>query len=97
MFAINVVLLTAGPILLLILEYNKNIAVHRPPQQPDVAQGGGSREIIWHIWHSLKTLWLGDLWSVGKFWLAVVFGAVLQVLLVVGYVNLNPFVSHFCV
>jgi hypothetical protein len=97
MFTINIVLLTAGPILLLFLVYTKHVVMHRRLQQPDIAREEGAAESIWRrLWNSFKSLgWLSDLWRVGKFWLAVVLGIGLQVLLIVGYVNVNPFVSCF--
>jgi hypothetical protein len=47
----------------------------------------------WNSFHAMD--WWGNFWKVGKFWLGVLLAVGLQVLLVIGYVNLNPFVRHF--
>jgi hypothetical protein len=96
---INIVLLAAGPILLLILAYTKHVVVHGRllRQLPSTAQEDGSQESIWRrLWNSFKAMtWLGNLWIVGKFWVALLIGIGLQVLLVLSYVKLNPFVRKF--
>lgn len=96
---INIVLLAAGPILLLILAYTKHVVMHGRllRRLPSTAQEDSSQESIWwRWWNSFKAMtWLGNLWRLGKFWVALVIGIGLQVLLVVGYIKLNPFVRRF--
>jgi hypothetical protein len=95
---INVVLLTAGPILLLSLAYTKYTIEDRHilEQQRYTANVNDARAVWRQRWNSFTSkTWLSDLRGVGKFWLAVLLGVGLQVLLIVGYVNLNPFVRNF--
>jgi hypothetical protein len=84
LLTINIVLLVAGPILLLLLAFIKNYVMHRRLQ-----------ELFPEISHEDRAMaWLGDLLRMGKFWLALVVGICLQIILVVGYVKLNPFVCY---
>ena len=96
LFTINIVLLAAGPILLIALVYTKHIVLNRHVHPR--AEGSGEEEearpnVFQKLLAGLKgSSWLGNLWRLGKFWLALVVGVTLQVLLVVGYAYLNPFV-----
>lgn len=88
LFTINIVLLAAGPVLLTMFLYAKHVVIHRHIHWEELPEAT--------FWNSFKSFaWLGDLWRLAKFWLAVALGAGLQVLLVLGYVNLNPYVSSF--
>lgn len=84
LFVINIVLLAAGPILLAIMAYAKHVVAHRRIRVRAPARDA---------WTAFKSLeWAGDLWRVAKFWLAVALGVGCQMLLITGYVTLNPFV-----
>ena len=94
----NIVLLVAGPVLLLVLAFTKNYVMRNRLQElfPEISHEDRVRHSIWQRWwNSFKAMaWLGDLWRMGKFWLALVVGIGLQILLVLGYVKLNPFVCY---
>ncbi|EIW82238.1 hypothetical protein CONPUDRAFT_54548 [Coniophora puteana RWD-64-598 SS2] len=96
LFTINVVLLVVGPIFLLALVYSESIVEmgrhlrHGRQLSEDV---GGDRPIMERIVVPLRR-WARGFWRWAKFWAALVIGAGLQVLLVVGYVILNPFAVH---
>lgn len=97
LFTINVVLLAAGPILLIALIYTKHVVLTRrvhPHIQEEIPEEEGARPgVLQKLLTGFKSfIWLGNVWRLGKFWLALVVGVALQVLLVVGYVYLNPFV-----
>lgn len=97
LFTINIVLLAAGPVLLMALVYTKHVVLHRRLLQPEITHHEEqAKPSFWRSsWNSFKSFrWLGDLWRLGRFWLAVAVGIGLQVLLVVGYININPFVSR---
>lgn len=92
LFIINIALLAGGPVLLVVLGYAKHVVVQR--RLDTLREQGGPRESFGqHLLTSFKSLsWVGDLWRLGKFWLMVVLSIGFQILLIVGYVKLNPFV-----
>lgn len=93
LFKINIVLLAAGPILLIALVYTKHVVLNRVHPHAEVLGEEEGPGVLQRLLVGFKGLsWLGNLWRLGKFWLALVVGVALQTLLVVGYVYLNPFV-----
>ncbi|KAH7920604.1 hypothetical protein BV22DRAFT_1097866 [Leucogyrophana mollusca] len=100
LFVANVVLLTAGPIVLLLLVYSEYIIRvtkrirHRQNAHHGAANGHGSTGSLGsRLWVGTKEVAKG-FWNWAKFWVALVLGAGFQALLVLGYVNLNPFIIH---
>lgn len=79
--AFNIVSLVIGPvILILLIVCNYVIQNGRRQTQNGIVPESG--ENVWQ-----------QVWKWFKFWVAIVVTVVLQVLLVLGYVTLNPFVS----
>ncbi|KAG6382055.1 hypothetical protein JVT61DRAFT_692 [Boletus reticuloceps] len=99
MFITNVVLLSTGPILLLLLAYSKHIVrLSRRIRSGYSAQpnGSGVQENLANgerILATLKTCGAG-FWCSTKFWVALAISIGLQAALIAGYVNLNPFILH---
>lgn len=98
LFITNVILLSTGPILLLLLGYSEHIAhlsrrlrsrYSARPSQSDIQQNVPYGE---RVLATLKELGTG-LWNSTKFWVALAISIGLQAALVAGYVHLNPFVS----
>ncbi|KAG2158710.1 uncharacterized protein EDB93DRAFT_1290778, partial [Suillus bovinus] len=93
----NIVLLIVGPVILLMLVYFEHIirvASFIRSGNYRAANGDVHRESFVvrasaEIKHFLKSFWV---WS--KFWTALLLGVAFQMLLVVGYAKLNPFVIH---
>ena len=98
LFITNVVLLSTGPILLLLLAYSKHIVRlsrrvrFRYSAHPN---GNGVQEHVTCGEQALEVLkkFGAGFWSSTKFWVALVISIGLQAALIAGYVNLNPFVS----
>ncbi|EGO00552.1 hypothetical protein SERLA73DRAFT_50249 [Serpula lacrymans var. lacrymans S7.3] len=100
LFITNVILLVVGPVLLLLLKYSEHIIRlsrrlrHREgrPTNGDVSgdeiSSGPRRGFREHRG------WFKGLWTRAKFWVAIIVGVGLQILLVLGYVKLNPFIIH---
>ncbi|KAG2109315.1 uncharacterized protein F5147DRAFT_798447 [Suillus discolor] len=85
---VNIILLTVGPVILLMVTSRIRSGYYR------TANGDTHRESFVvrasaKITHFLKGFWV---WS--KFWIALLLGVGFQILLVVGYAKLNPFVIH---
>ncbi|KAH7883336.1 hypothetical protein F5I97DRAFT_1904225 [Phlebopus sp. FC_14] len=97
LFITNVVLLTAGPIVLLLLLYSKYVIQLmkrlRQGHRESVNGGEATQTPRARIIAVLKKIG-ASFWGVAKFWVALLVGIGLQVALVAGYVNLNPFVVH---
>ncbi|KIM63920.1 hypothetical protein SCLCIDRAFT_1213719 [Scleroderma citrinum Foug A] len=97
LFIMNVVLLTAGPITLLLLMYSQRIikATKWIRQRRQEAANGGEVHEPWEI-RALQILkCIGKaLWRSASFWVALLVSAGLQVALVALYVKINPFVIH---
>ncbi|KAG1824010.1 hypothetical protein EV424DRAFT_1606366, partial [Suillus variegatus] len=93
---VNIILLTVGPVILLMLVYFEHIIRVMSCIRSGyyrTANGDTHRESFVarasaKITHFLKGFWV---WS--KFWIASLLGVGFQILLVVGYVKLNPFAS----
>ena len=97
LFIMNVVLLTAGPITLLLLMYSQRIikATKWIRQRRQEAANGGEVHEPWEI-RALQILkCIGKaLWRSASFWVALLVSAGLQVALVALYVKINPFVGE---
>lgn len=97
LWIVNIILLTVGPVILLMLVYFEHIIRVTSRIRSGyylAANGDVHRESFVacasvKIKHFLKSFWV---WS--KFWTALLLGVGLQILLVVGYAKLNPFVIH---
>jgi hypothetical protein len=98
LFVTNVVLLTAGPIVFLLLAYSEHIVRfskrirHRHHSHANAngsQRNETSREGALAVLKKIGT----SLWGPAKFWAALVVSACLQAALIAGYVDLNPFVS----
>lgn len=95
LWIVNIILLTVGPVILLMLVYFEHIIRVTSRIRSGyyrAANGDAHHEIFVarasaEIKYFLKGFWV---WS--KFWTALLLGVGFQVLLVVGYANLNPFV-----
>ncbi|KAG1793225.1 hypothetical protein EV424DRAFT_1606114 [Suillus variegatus] len=94
---VNIILLTVGPVILLMLVYFEHIIRVTSRIRSGyyrTANGDTHRESFVarasaKITHIFKGFWV---WS--KFWIALLLGVGFQTLLVVGYAKLNPFVIH---
>jgi hypothetical protein len=94
LLAFNIALAVFGPaIMILLVAIQSLIVYNRRHRQNGVVPGTRQRLSEWFM----DLSWLKTIWKWTKFWLALVVTVGLQVLLVVGYVNLNPFVSRFSV
>jgi hypothetical protein len=94
LLAFNIALAVFGPaIMILLVAIQSLIVYNRRHRQNGVVPG--TRQRLWEWFMDLS--WLKTIWKWTKFWLALAVTVGLQVLLVVGYVNLNPFVSRFSV
>lgn len=98
LFITNVVLLSTGPILLLLLAYSKHsVRLSRRIRSRYFAHPDedGVEENVAYGERALATLkWFGSgFWSSTKLWVALAITIGLQAALIAGYVNLNPFVS----
>ncbi|KAH7911326.1 hypothetical protein BJ138DRAFT_937247 [Hygrophoropsis aurantiaca] len=100
LFVANVVLLTVGPIVLLLLVYSESIIratkkLRQRRHQPHAnANGHSAHQSFWSkTWTLIKEV-VNGFWNWAKFWVALILGVGFQVLLVLGYVNLNPFIVH---
>jgi hypothetical protein len=91
----NIVLLIIGPTLLLLLvmtvHFVERLARCRLQNDPQQVE-----DLLWRrAWVRFRRMsWLKGVWKKAKFWLALVITILLQVLLSIGYVKLNPFVSY---
>ena len=96
LFTINIVLLVAGPILLVALVYTEHVVLDRVRPRTEVLVEEGARpSVLQRLSVGFKGFsWLANLWRLGKFWLTLAVTVALQTLLVVGYAYLNPFVRH---
>jgi hypothetical protein len=86
LIVLNYIFLIFGPLIVLILIFTKHVVdLHGQPIE----------ESMWtRAWNSFKgRRWGKVLWSRAKFWLALSSVIVMETLLVVGYVKINPFVS----
>jgi len=97
LFIMNVVLLTAGPITLLLLMYSQRIIratkwIRQGRQE--VANGGEAHE-PWGVRALQIVKCIGEaLWRSASFWIALLVSAGLQAAFVALYVKLNPFVGE---
>jgi hypothetical protein len=99
LWIVNIVLLTVGPIVLLLLVYFEHIvrvtsrirSGYSRTATDDVQRQNFVASAAATIKHSIKSFWV---WS--KFWTVLLLGIGFQLLLVVGYAKLNPFVSLIC-
>jgi hypothetical protein len=97
LWIVNIVLLTVGPVILLMLVYFEHIirvtsrirSGYYRAVNGDVHFENFMARAAADIKYFLKGFWV---WS--KFWTALLLGVGFQVLLVVGYAKLNPFVIH---
>ncbi|KAF8552963.1 hypothetical protein OG21DRAFT_1442723 [Imleria badia] len=97
LFITNVILLSTGPILLLLLANSKRIVRlsrsirSRNPAHPNgsgIPENMGERALA-----ALKRFG-SEFWSLTKFWVALAISIGLQAALIAGYVHLNPFIIH---
>jgi hypothetical protein len=96
LWIVNIVLLTVGPVILLMLVYFEHIirvtsrirSGYYRTVNGDVHFENFMARATADIKYFLKGFWV---WS--KFWTALLLGVGFQILLVVGYAKLNPFVS----
>jgi hypothetical protein len=97
LWIVNIVLLTVGPVILLMLVYFEHIirvtsrirSGYYRSLNGDVHFENFMARAAADIKYFLKGFWV---WS--KFWTALLLGVGFQILLVVGYAKLNPFVIH---
>jgi hypothetical protein len=86
-----------GPLITILLVAIQSLIVYnRRHRQNGGADHDRSRGWRWELLKNWLTdlNWLKTVWRWAKFWLTLVLTVGLQVLLILGYVNLNPFVSH---
>ena len=92
----NIILLTVGPIILLMMIYLEHIARvtsrirsgYSRAAIDDVPRQSFAASMVVAIEDAAKVFWH---WS--NFWIVLLLGVGFQLLLVVGYARLNPFVS----
>jgi hypothetical protein len=97
LWIVNIVLLTVGPVILLMLVYFEHIirvtsrirSGYYRTVNGDVHFENFMARAAADIKYFFKGFWV---WS--KFWTALLLGVGFQILLVVGYAKLNPFVIH---
>ncbi|KAG2339609.1 hypothetical protein BDR05DRAFT_938905 [Suillus weaverae] len=97
LWIVNIILLTVGPVILLMLVYFEHIirvtsrirSGYYRAANGDVHRESFVARASAEIKYFLKSFWV---WS--KFWTALLLGVGFQMLLVVGYAKLNPFVIH---
>ncbi|KAG1719757.1 hypothetical protein EDB19DRAFT_2044953 [Suillus lakei] len=97
LWIVNIILLTVGPVILLMLVYFEHIirvtsrirSGYYRAVNGDVHRESFMTRASAEIKHILRSFWV---WS--KFWIALLVGVGFQMLLVVGYAKLNPFVIH---
>jgi hypothetical protein len=92
LFSSNIILAVFGPALVIFLIALQTLIVYnRRRRENGSVEGGGRIALVKAAWKWFIHLrWLGP-WV--KFWLALLLGVGLQVVLVYGYIQLNPFVS----
>ncbi|KAL4071336.1 hypothetical protein V8B97DRAFT_452974 [Scleroderma yunnanense] len=97
LFIINVVLLTAGPITLLLLMYSQRIVRAAKQLRQRRLEEVNEGETHEHVGtRALRTLcYIGKVvWRSTGFWITFLVSAGFQVVLVVLYVKINPFIIH---
>jgi hypothetical protein len=97
LLVVNIVLLVAGPVIMIILVI-ADAAVQRGRNQNQNGQlPGHSGNFLQQFWTwFIEFGWLKGAWVWAKFWVAVLATLGLQALLVFGYLQLNPFVREIC-
>jgi hypothetical protein len=96
LLAFNIALAVFGPAIMILLLAIQSLIMYNRRQRQNGVVGRMHHWARQRLWEWFKYLrWLKTLWKWTKFWLALVVTVGLQVVLVVGYVNLNPFVSFF--
>ncbi|KAG1716468.1 hypothetical protein ID866_672 [Astraeus odoratus] len=98
LFVMNVVLLTVGPIVLLLLVYSQHIVRiakrfhwrHRAHVNGGDAHEESLGERTLRILKNIGRAF----WSSASFWVTLIISAGLQVILVISFVKLNPFIIH---
>ena len=95
LLAFDIALAVFGPaIVILLFAIQSLIAYNRRHRQNGAAHTRMHHRTWNTMWNWFIDMgWLRSVWKWAKFWLAVVISVGLQVLLVVGYLNLNPYVS----
>ena len=95
LFIVNILLLVSGPLAIILLILTKHLVTARELVAHIRTRSSTRNERLWtSVWSTFKELgWFQLLWSRAKFWVALLIALVLEALLVLGYVNLNPFVS----
>ncbi|KIJ66081.1 hypothetical protein HYDPIDRAFT_110222 [Hydnomerulius pinastri MD-312] len=93
----NIVLLTVGPIVLLLLVYSEHIIQlsKRIRHRHHAHANGGQRNASFgeRTLAVLKNI-AASFWGPAKFWVALIVTVGFQAALIAGYVNLNPFIIH---
>lgn len=96
LWIVNIVLLTVGPIILLLSIYFEHIVrvtsrirsgYYRTPDDV-VDRRSFAAYVVEAVKYSIEGCWV---WS--KFWIALLLSVAFQLLLVIGYAKLNPFVG----
>lgn len=93
---VNIVLLTVGPLVLLLLVYFEHIVRVTIRIRSGYYRAADDRERLQNFTASVAKAvkgFMGGCLAWSKFWIALSLGVGFQLLLVVGYAKLNPFVS----
>ncbi|KAJ7685578.1 hypothetical protein DFH06DRAFT_46853 [Mycena polygramma] len=95
LFISNIVLLIAGPFILILLIVVDSAILHSRSQNRNGHVPESGDNLLHQFWTWLIELgWLKGAWMWAKFWVAVVVTLGLQALLMFGYVKLNPFIVY---
>ncbi len=98
MITFNIVFLVIGPVILILVLAAEAAIQHNRRRYIQNGDAPGSSNSLWdHFWSwFIEFGWLKGFLSWAKFWIALIATVGLQVLLVYGYLKVNPFVSLAC-
>jgi hypothetical protein len=89
----NIVLLVIGPVILILLAVVNHVSGLQNQPGLENRDGRGGDGVWGRAWGDFRRMeWVKSVWRWARFWLALLVMVVMEVLLVVGYVKLNPFV-----
>jgi hypothetical protein len=96
LLTLNLVLAIFGPAIVTLLVALQSLVVFNRRRHENGTIQGLRRDAFWDTVRQWFTHlgWVGRFWRWAKFWMALVVSVAMQVLLVFGYISLNPFVSH---
>ncbi|KAF8921991.1 putative zinc metalloprotease [Mucidula mucida] len=96
MITFNIVFLVIGPVILILVLAAEAAIQHNRRRYIQNGDAPGSSNSLWdHFWSwFIEFGWLKGFLSWAKFWIALIATVGLQVLLVYGYLKVNPFIAY---